>query len=418
MEFSPGGDLRAMLENIGSMAEDHARFYVAEMCMAVTVLHQLGFIHRDLKPANFLVDATGHLKLTDFGLSKKAVAGFVLQGSCEVDPKDIAEGIEKPNSGMISLRALQEADQKDKLMSPTAAMVAKAYSCVGSPDYMAPEMLKGRGYDEGVDFWSLGCMAFELLIGCPPFNRTTREETFHAILNWEHYHPIADSSTMQPAAADFINRLVCGQQDRLGTVKLPVHMHPFLADACWNNLDQVESPFVPRLQGPHDTTYFQAQPVVSWEAELGRTASPKHTPRGATHFQSPPEQTAFAGYSFRKFPSNVGNSMQHIADEVQAHLKAKAAAEEAKLQQEQAQQQRLVVQGLSEKPQCTAVYNADGPTAVLVADAAEHVEAEPESLPTRPQCTPMHGTEERPGVFGAEDAAEEVEDDEEKVEDT
>merc|ERR1711871_1358501 len=85
MEFAPGGDMRALLEHIGSMGEEHAQFYVAEMCAAVNILHELGFIHRDLKPANFLVDATGHLKLTDFGLSKKGVAGFVLRGSCEIE---------------------------------------------------------------------------------------------------------------------------------------------------------------------------------------------------------------------------------------------------------------------------------------------------------------------------------------------
>ena len=79
------GDLATMMENIGCMSEEHGRFYIAEMAVGVTVLHDLGFIHRDLKPANFLVDAGGHLKLTDFGLSKKAVAGFVLQGSCEVE---------------------------------------------------------------------------------------------------------------------------------------------------------------------------------------------------------------------------------------------------------------------------------------------------------------------------------------------
>ena len=117
------------------------------MAVAVGVLHELGFIHRDLKPANFLVDQTGHIKLTDFGLSKKAVAGFVLQGSCEVDPPGLQQGLQGGKAGeesvsMVDIEELRRQDIKSAEMSPSADAVAKAFSCVGSPDYMAPEMLQ------------------------------------------------------------------------------------------------------------------------------------------------------------------------------------------------------------------------------------------------------------------------------------
>ena len=329
MEFAPGGDLCTMIENIGSMSEEHARFYIAEMAVAVGVLHDLGFIHRDLKPANFLVDREGHLKLTDFGLSKKAVAGFVLQGSCEVDPP----GLEDPtgpgmgSGSMVNLAELQKADEAAKNMSPTAAAVAKAYSCVGSPDYMAPEMLKGKGYDEGVDYWSLGCIMYEFLTGTPPFHRETREETFHSILNWEQLKPIAsEAQGMSPVAGDLINRLVCDPKHRLGQPQIA--RHAFFQGLDFKKLvGSGEPPFQPQLHSQYDTAYFAATPCGDFESELGSPS--QATPRGQTHFQSPPEQMAFAGYSFKKFPSNSHGNLNQMAKIVQqrakAHEKAKAA---------------------------------------------------------------------------------------------
>jgi len=363
MEFAPGGDLCSMIENIGCMNEEHVRFYIAEMTQAVMALHELGFIHRDLKPANFLVDKDGHLKLTDFGLSKKAVAGFVLQGSCEVDPP--GEAIDPNESvAMVDFKELQKQDMRDKGLSPTAAAVAKAYSCVGSPDYMAPEMLKGRGYDESVDYWSLGCIAFEFLTGTPPFHRETREETFHSILNWETISPIAgEHAGIGPVVADLVNRLVCDKSNRLS--KSSIQRHDFFQGIDWTNLvASIEPPFAPQLTSPYDTTYFSAQPCGTFETELGSPSQP--TPRGQTHFQSPPEQMAFAGYSFKKFPSNSNNpNFNKMAQDVQKRAKA----------YEQAKKLAGMPEDTPSAEQCTVGHSVvQGPQLLQGADVTEEVD--------------------------------------------
>jgi serine/threonine protein kinase len=122
MEYVPGGDLRIILDDFGVLDDEHARFYFCEMVMCVNTLHKLGYIHRDLKPANFLIDGHGHLKLGDFGLSKGADAA-------------------NPRASVVVTRRL------------------KAYSVVGTPQYMAKETLTGGGYDASVDWWALGCVA-------------------------------------------------------------------------------------------------------------------------------------------------------------------------------------------------------------------------------------------------------------------
>jgi serine/threonine protein kinase len=122
MEYVPGGDLRIILDDFGVLDDEYARFYFCEMVMCVNTLHKLGYIHRDLKPANFLIDGHGHLKLGDFGLSKGADAA-------------------NPRASVVVNRRL------------------KAYSVVGTPQYMAKETLTGGGYDASVDWWALGCVA-------------------------------------------------------------------------------------------------------------------------------------------------------------------------------------------------------------------------------------------------------------------
>lgn len=182
MEYVPGGDFRTLLNNTGVLHNRHARFYIAEMFSCVDSLHQLGYIHRDLKPENFLVDSTGHVKLTDFGLS----AGMLNPGKIEsmrVKLQEVGEVATAPFGRPIEQRSVTE--RREGYRSLREREVNYAKSIVGSPDYMAPEVLKGENYDFTVDYWSLGCMLFEALAGYPPFAGATVDETWQNLKHWK-----------------------------------------------------------------------------------------------------------------------------------------------------------------------------------------------------------------------------------------
>ena len=180
MEYVPGGDFRTLLNNTGVLSNRHARFYIAEMFCSVDALHQLGYIHRDLKPENFLVDSTGHVKLTDFGLA----AGFLAPAKIE----SMRMRLEKASETSVPFGKPMEqrtvAERREGYRSMREKDVNYAKSIVGSPDYMAPEVLRGEEYDYTVDYWSLGCMLFEALTGFPPFAGSNADETWRNLKHW------------------------------------------------------------------------------------------------------------------------------------------------------------------------------------------------------------------------------------------
>lgn len=180
MEYVPGGDFRTLLNNTGVLDNRHARFYIAEMFCSVDALHQLGYIHRDLKPENFLIDSTGHVKLTDFGLA----AGMLAPGKIDSLRRRLEAVGEDVTGKPIGQRSVRE--RRDDYRSMRMKDTNWAKSIVGSPDYMAPEVLKGDKYDFTVDYWSLGCMLFEALTGYPPFSGSNVEETWANLKNWRN----------------------------------------------------------------------------------------------------------------------------------------------------------------------------------------------------------------------------------------
>ena len=150
------------------------------MFCSVDALHQLGYIHRDLKPENFLIDSTGHVKLTDFGLA----AGMLAPGKIEsmrVKLERVGETY-VPFGKPMDQRTVAERREGYRSMRDKDVNYAK--SIVGSPDYMAPEVLKGEEYEFSVDYWSLGCMHFEALTGFPPFAGATVDETWKNLKHW------------------------------------------------------------------------------------------------------------------------------------------------------------------------------------------------------------------------------------------
>merc|ERR1719354_284064 len=159
MEYCSGGDLMTLLMKEDILSEHSTQFYMSQLAMAIHKVHSLGYVHRDLKPDNILIDIAGHVKLSDFGLSKKFahtntsdefVSQYARQASREI----------KNSEEDRKLRYTKPPDDREKYKSTRREVL---YSTVGTPDYMAPEIFLQKGYTQSVDWWSLGVIMFECL---------------------------------------------------------------------------------------------------------------------------------------------------------------------------------------------------------------------------------------------------------------
>lgn len=252
MEFVPGGDFRTLLNNTGYLIPPHARFYIGEMFAAVNSLHDLGFTHRDLKPENFLIDLKGHIKLTDFGLAAGSVS---------------SDRIESMRVKLASLQDMDAYQAPSKLMAERQRLFKQlqghhnlANSIVGSPDYMALEVLEGKNYDFTIDYWLLGCMLFEALCGYPPFSGSKQDETYYNLKHWK-------TALRRPQTRDgryvfsdrtwaLITKLIASPSARLRNFK-QVQAQPYFSDIGeWATLRTRTPPFTPQLDGEEDAGYF------------------------------------------------------------------------------------------------------------------------------------------------------------------
>jgi serine/threonine protein kinase len=254
-EYVPGGDFRTLLNNTGVLHNRHARFYIAEMFSCVDSLHQLGYIHRDLKPENFLIDSTGHVKLTDFGLAAGMLAPIKIE-SMRIKLQSVSDVV-SPFGRPVEERSA--AQRRDNYRSLRERDVNYAKSIVGSPDYMAPEVLKGEEYDFTVDYWSLGCMLFEALAGYPPFAGATVDETWQNLKQWKKVlrKPVYEDPSyfLSKRTWDLIIRLVASKSTRFRGIS-EIHAHPYFAEVDWTKLRENKAPFVPELDSDTDAGYF------------------------------------------------------------------------------------------------------------------------------------------------------------------
>ncbi|XP_023644926.1 probable serine/threonine protein kinase IRE4 isoform X2 [Capsella rubella] len=237
MEYLNGGDLYSLLQKVGCLDEEIARIYIAELVLALEYLHSLKIVHRDLKPDNLLIAHNGHIKLTDFGLSKIGLINNTIDLSghgSDVSPR-------------ISSHHFPKNQEEEGIR----------HSAVGTPDYLAPEILLGTEHGYASDWWSVGIVLFELITGIPPFTAARPEIIFDNILNGKMPWPDVPGA-MSYEAQDLINRLLVHEPEkRLGANgAAEVKSHPFFQGVDWDNLALQKAAFVPQPENIADTSYF------------------------------------------------------------------------------------------------------------------------------------------------------------------
>ncbi|XP_019736008.1 serine/threonine-protein kinase LATS2 [Hippocampus comes] len=308
MDYIPGGDMMSLLIRMGVFPEPLACFYVAELTLAIESVHKMGFIHRDIKPDNILIDLDGHIKLTDFGLctgfrwthnSKYYQKGSHMRQD-SMEPSDFWDDVSNCRCGDRLMTLEQRANRQHQR--------CLAHSLVGTPNYIAPEVLLRKGYTQLCDWWSVGVILFEMLVGQPPFLAPTPTETQIKVINWESTLQVPAQVKLSPEAVDIIGRLCCSAQDRLGANGAgEIKAHPFFSKVDFSsNLRQQPAPYRPKIAHPMDTSNFDP---VEEEGGPGAWNDSGDSSRALDALCSPhgkhPEH-AFYEFTFRRFFDDNG----------------------------------------------------------------------------------------------------------------
>ena len=309
MDFLPGGDLMNLLMKKEVLTEDEARFYTAEMILAVDSVHKLNCIHRDLKPDNILIDKNGHIQLSDFGLAKIADKTFF-----PITQKDNTGPQRVVNNASDSITSLNTnyTNNNYSIRNPSGLRPRRnrliAYSTVGTPDYIAPEVFSQSGYGEEVDWWSIGVMFFEMVVGFPPFFSENPSDTCKKIVKWRENFSIPADANLSPEAESFILRMVSQPESRLGVHGVEeIKKHPFFKGIDWNNIRNMKAPFIPELKNDYDTHYF----------DTFQEQEPFYPPIGSMKGKQR-KDVNYAGYTFNRDNEDVKDSFVQALEVLEA----------------------------------------------------------------------------------------------------
>ncbi|GFZ17690.1 AGC (cAMP-dependent, cGMP-dependent and protein kinase C) kinase family protein [Actinidia rufa] len=254
MEYLPGGDMMTLLMRKDTLTEEEARFYVAETVLAIESIHKHNYIHRDVKPDNLLLDRYGHLRLSDFGLCKPLDCSTL-------EEKDFSRVDSFNGNSQNGERSLPpKRTQQEQLQHWQKNRRTLAYSTVGTPDYIAPEVLLKKGYGMECDWWSLGAIMFEMLVGYPPFYSDDPMSTCRKIVNWRTHLKFPEEAKLSLEAKEIISKLLCNVNQRLGSkgayeIKVLLILGSIGID--WNRIYQMEASFIPEVNDELDTQNFE-----------------------------------------------------------------------------------------------------------------------------------------------------------------
>jgi len=248
MDYVPGGDLMGLLIRVEVLPEPEARFYIAEAVVAIASLHSLGYAHRDLKPDNLLLDGKGHLKLADLGLAK-IVESRLRSSSEAVSPSAIGELADSVSELTVCTAPRSGAPPSPRTRS------SQMWSRVGTPDYMAPEVLLQTGYGLECDWWSLGVILYEMIVGYTPFYSKTPEETAEKIVQFRTSLEFPEEREISAEARSLITQLLCGRDERLDFARIKAHK--FFAGVDWGSLRTGAAPHLPNICSETDTQNFE-----------------------------------------------------------------------------------------------------------------------------------------------------------------
>ena len=208
-EYVQGGELFTYLRSVGRLSNDHAKFYAAQVVVMLEYLHSKSIIYRDLKPENLLIGADGYLKLTDFGFAK--------------------------------------------------VVVDRTYTICGTPEYIAPEILLNKGHGKPVDWWSLGVLIYELLVGIDPFTAEYPMQIYENIIRCKVKFPKNIDSQGRRLVRHLLTKDL---SKRFGNLKGGVNdikFHKWFSGINWQKIimGEAKAPYVPTIAGPDDCTNFE-----------------------------------------------------------------------------------------------------------------------------------------------------------------
>jgi len=254
MEYVPGGEVFSYLRNFGRFNNSMANFYTSEIICALEYLHSRSIVYRDLKPENLLLDRDGHLKITDFGFAKK--------------------------------------------------LLDRTWTLCGTPEYLAPEIIQSKGHSKAVDWWSLGILVYEMLVGFPPFFDEQPFAIYEKILagkiDWPRH--------MDPGAKDLVKKLlVQDRTKRLGNMKNgaeDVKKHKWFRGLDWEEVAarKLTPPITPEVLYAGDTSNYNHNygppPIIPKVAHDGDTKN----------FDEYPED------DWQKTPAAIEKDREHFED--------------------------------------------------------------------------------------------------------